>query len=140
LLVCNAGGATTEVALFEISGPSPIDPCLKEVGPVTGVSNGSVNIDHAFQKLVQKKLDLYRSEEDATLDIYGNDSPISYHQDFAMRLARSKAFQSTKHNYGTEVGDVPEYGILLQNLGLGIRPDFCQPALRIDKGRMLISR
>lgn len=139
LLVCNAGGATTEVVLLEVSDINHIYPCLKEVAPVTGVSNGSVSIDLAFQKLVQRKLDLYRSE-DPTLDIYGNDSQILNHQGFAMRLARSKAFQLVKHNFGTEAEDVTEYGIALHNLDLGITRDFCQPALRIDKGRMIFSR
>jgi hypothetical protein len=92
LLVCNAGGATTEVGLFELSNSDPLHPCLKEVAPDIGVSNGCVNIDHAFQKLVQRKLDLCRIE-DPTSDLYASDSQIINHQDFAMKLARSKSFQ-----------------------------------------------
>lgn len=129
LIVCNASGATTEVGLFELFDSNPMHPRLRQVNAVTGVGNGSITIDQEFQKLVQQKLDLY-----------GSDTQIANHQDFSIKLAQSKVFQSIKHRFGTTDGDISEYEITLHNLSLGITRDFCQPALRIDKGRMIFSR
>lgn len=56
LLVCDAGGGTTDVALLEQTSPQAERPELRELINVPGIDVGSTNIDLAFEKLVESRL------------------------------------------------------------------------------------
>lgn len=56
LLVCDAGGGTTDVALLEQTSLQGGMPELRELTNVPGIDVGSTNIDLAFEKLVESRL------------------------------------------------------------------------------------
>ncbi|KAK4223934.1 hypothetical protein QBC38DRAFT_486593 [Podospora fimiseda] len=55
ILVCDAGGGTTDLALLEQHGENGFCD-LREIAPVQGRDIGSTNIDLAFAALVKKRL------------------------------------------------------------------------------------
>lgn len=128
LLVCDAGGGTTDLGLLEVVDSDPNLPSLKQVNAVKGVGIGSTMIDRAFQQLVQKRLNNHP------------DAQITLPPNLALKLARSTAFRAVKHNFGTELGDQHEYKLALYILGLNISQDYTHPGLRIERGRMIFSR
>ncbi|TGO81410.1 hypothetical protein BPOR_1167g00020 [Botrytis porri] len=91
ILICDAGGGTTDLGLVKVADPSPERPALKQVAKVKGVGTGSTVIDRAFERLVPNRLDAYP-------DIELPDNP-------AHKLARSSSFQSIQHNFGTTSGN-----------------------------------
>jgi hypothetical protein len=105
---------------------NPEQPALKQVAAVKGVGIGSTMIDRAFEILVQKRLDAQI------------DQPLP--DDLAHKLARGSSFQSIKHNFGTRAATQAAYKLPLDRLGLGISPNFSQPGLRIEAGKMQFSR
>jgi hypothetical protein len=128
ILVCDAGGGTTDLGLLEVIDSNPNLPSLKQVAAVKGVGIGSTMIDRAFQNAVQRRL---------------NNNPDALSilpQNLALKLARGPAFRAVKHNFGTGLGDQPEYRFSLHTLGLGITQDYNHPGLRVERGRMVFSR
>jgi hypothetical protein len=128
LLVCDAGGGTTDLGLIEVVDSDPHLPSLKQVNAVKGVGIGSTMIDRAFQQLVQRRLDNHP------------DAQVALPRNLAFKLSRSTTFRSIKHKFGTESGDHPEYKVALDRLGLGISQEFSHPGVRIERGRMIFSR
>jgi hypothetical protein len=128
LLVCDAGGGTTDLGLIEVVDSDPHLSSLKQVNAVKGVGIGSTMIDRAFQQLVQRRLDNHP------------DAQVVLPRNLAFKLSRSTAFRSIKHKFGTGSGDQPEYKLALDRLGLGINQEFSHPGLRVERGRMIFSR
>ena len=128
LLVCDAGGGTTDLGLIEVVDSDPNLPSLKQVNAVKGVGIGSTMIDRAFQQLVQRRLD------------NNPDAQIVLPRNLAFKLSRSTAFRSIKHNFGTASGDHPEFKLALDRLGLGISREYSHPGVRIEQGRMIFSK
>ncbi|TGO27007.1 hypothetical protein BPAE_0049g00340 [Botrytis paeoniae] len=126
ILICDAGGGTTDLGLVEVADPNPQRPALKQVAEVKGVGIGSTMIDRAFERLVQNRLDAYPD--------------IELPDNLAHKLARGSSFQSIKHNFGTTSGNHAVYILRLDKLGIGIDKDLTHPGLRIEKGRMQFSR
>ncbi|KAL9117810.1 MAG: hypothetical protein Q9187_005647 [Circinaria calcarea] len=56
MLVCDAGGGTTDVAILENTGSDGGQPALEELAVVEGTNIGSTNIDLAFKRLVEERL------------------------------------------------------------------------------------
>ena len=56
MLVCDAGGGTTDVAILESVGDLDGVPELKELVVVEGQDIGSTNIDLAFERMVEERL------------------------------------------------------------------------------------
>jgi hypothetical protein len=129
ILVCDAGGGTTDLGLLEVVDANPRLPCLKQVAAVKGVGIGSTIIDRAFQHLVQRRLN------------NNPDVQSTLPRNIALKLARSNAFRAVKHNFGTGL-DQPEYRFALDRLGLrtNINQDFNHPGLRVERGRMIFSK
>lgn len=127
LLVCDAGGGTTDLGLIEVFDPDPEKAALKQVAAVKGVGIGSTMIDRAFERLVQKRID---SQPDAD----------SLPDELAHKLARGTSFLSIKHNFGTRAATQQIYKLPLDRLGLGISPDFEHAGLRIEEGKMQFTK
>jgi len=128
ILVCDAGGGTTDLGLLEVIDSDPNLPSLKQVAAVKGVGIGSTMIDRAFQNAVQKRLN------------NNPDAQNALPHNLALKLARSTAFRAVKHNFGTGLGDQPEYKFALHTLGLGVSQDLNHPGLRIERGRIIFTR
>ncbi|TEY43471.1 hypothetical protein BOTCAL_0369g00010 [Botryotinia calthae] len=95
IVVCDAGGATTDVAVMEYRSTSHSEiPELRELVPVDGINVGSTNIDVAFQDLVERRL-----------------APHDFHEDTAWSMMHHPEFQQWKHSFGFETDSVPVFKI-----------------------------
>lgn len=126
ILICDAGGGTTDLGLIEVHDANPKQPLLKQVAAVKGVGVGSTMIDRAFEALVQRKLNAH---PDAMLP-----------KELAHKIARGASFQSIKHNFGTRAATQEVYKLALDRLGLGISPQFEHLGLDITSGKMQFLR
>jgi hypothetical protein len=126
ILICDAGGGTTDLGLIEVHDANPKQPILKQVAAVKGIGIGSTMIDRAFEALIQKKLDAH---------------PNAYlPRELAHKLARGSSFQSIKHNFGTRAATQEVYKLALDRLGLGISPQFEHAGLGIESGKMVFQK
>ncbi|KAI4241365.1 MAG: hypothetical protein LQ352_007465 [Teloschistes flavicans] len=98
ILVCDAGGGTTDAAILEVVGHHHTTPQLKQCGPDFGKPVGSVNIDNAFAALVQKRLE---KAESSMASIAGG-SP-EWAQKTAWQMSQDR-FQYHKCAFGTAEG------------------------------------
>ncbi|TVY89880.1 hypothetical protein LAWI1_G005493 [Lachnellula willkommii] len=126
ILICDAGGGTTDLGLIQVHDANPKQPLLKQVAAVKGVGVGSTMIDRAFEALVQRKLNAH---PDAMLP-----------KELAHKIARGSSFQSIKHNFGTRAATQEVYKLALDRLGLGISPQFEHLGLGITSGKMQFLR
>jgi len=126
ILICDAGGGTTDLGLIEVHDANPKLPLLKQVAAVKGIGIGSTMIDRAFEAFVQWKLDAH---PDAMLP-----------KELAHKIARGTSFQSIKHNFGTRAATQEVYKLALDRLGLGISPQFEHTGLKISSGKMQFLR
>ncbi|TVY50244.1 hypothetical protein LCER1_G008257 [Lachnellula cervina] len=126
ILICDAGGGTTDLGLIEVHDANPKQPLLKQVAAVKGVGVGSTMIDRAFEALVQRKLNAH---PDAMLP-----------KELAHKIAKGASFQSIKHNFGTRAATQEVYKLALDRLGLGISPQFEHLGLDITSGKMQFLR
>ncbi|KAK4161397.1 hypothetical protein QBC43DRAFT_323944 [Cladorrhinum sp. PSN259] len=86
ILVCDAGGGTTDLALLEQHGDEDVSD-LHEISIVQGKDIGSTNIDLAFFSLVTKRL----AKAAGKLEFDKNAAAIMMHSD---------EFQIWKHEFG----------------------------------------
>ncbi|KAK3995245.1 hypothetical protein QBC44DRAFT_284471 [Cladorrhinum sp. PSN332] len=86
ILVCDAGGGTTDLALLEQYGDEDVSD-LREISIVQGKDIGSTNIDLAFLSLVTKRL----AKAAGKLTFDKNAATIMMHSD---------EFQTWKHEFG----------------------------------------
>ncbi|TAQ90476.1 hypothetical protein B7494_g1204 [Chlorociboria aeruginascens] len=141
ILICDAGGGTTDLGLIEVTSPDHLAPLLKQVAAVRGVGIGSTMIDRGFELLVQRRLDSFPySPHPLSLSI--GIGPEYHHlpEDFAHKLARGSSFLSIKHNFGTRAATQMVYKLPLDRLGLGIPPDYEHRGLKIEGGKMLFAK
>lgn len=127
LLVCDAGGGTTDLGLFQVK--QTVNPLsLSQIHPVQGAGIGSTMIDTAFVSLVKARLE-------RALDA-------------AQRLPRSLpqilvddiAFRTAKHSFGTRSGNHAEYYIPTRAREDVIPGSFSDARLGIVEGRMKFTR
>ena len=57
VLVCDAGGGTTDLACLEVVGVDDGQPELRELTVVDGQNIGATNVDVAFEKMVEERLE-----------------------------------------------------------------------------------
>ncbi|KAF8866590.1 hypothetical protein BDZ45DRAFT_578820 [Acephala macrosclerotiorum] len=86
MLVCDAGGGTTDLSIMQIAGNSEHGPELDELLPVVGYNFGSTNIDESFCTLVEERLQ-------------GTD--LELEENTAWTMMHSTRFQTWKHAFGS---------------------------------------
>lgn len=86
MLVCDAGGGTTDLAVLQKFGDSEEGTQLKELIPVAGYNFGSTNIDESFCTLVEKRL---------------HGSGLELKDNTAWTMMHSADFQKWKLAFGT---------------------------------------
>lgn len=130
ILVCDAGGGTTDAALLEAVTSSHDDLQVKQFGPDFGKPVGSVNIDRAFVKIVKERL----QKAEKVVPSLSDDNPDWAHQT-AWEMAQG-AFQYHKCAFGTIEGTHEKFKIKIPDFGTNRN----LPAAFIEKKHMLFTR
>ncbi|KUJ22737.1 uncharacterized protein LY89DRAFT_714475 [Mollisia scopiformis] len=87
MLVCDAGGGTTDLAILQKEGDDDDGTQLKELLPVAGYNFGSTNIDESFCALVEQRLQ--------------GAEGLELKENTAWTMMHSAEFQSWKRVFGT---------------------------------------
>ncbi|KAF8536552.1 hypothetical protein BDD12DRAFT_889846 [Trichophaea hybrida] len=122
LMVCDAGGGTSDVSILKVTSSDEEVPKLEQLITVEGSAIGSVQIDEAFAQLVQTRLDLIQS-------------PLIPHD--AAHTMMTGAFQSIKLTLGTPEGDLLPSSLITVP---GLVASSTYPEAGIERGQMKFSR
>jgi hypothetical protein len=120
LLVCDAGGGTTDLSVMRVSGTERGVPSLKQLDVVNGRNIGSAQIDQAFEDMVLSRLDQANKQIPLGIDI----------EDAAWTMMKSAQYQDAKCDYGSPADvnfpvNIPELNTAYSN-----------PQFAIQNGRM----
>jgi hypothetical protein len=127
LLVCDAGGGTTDLGLFQVN--QIVNPLsLIQVHQVQGVGIGSTMIDNGFMALVRSRLQK------------APDVAQYLPRHLPKLLVDDIAFRTAKHSFGSRVGDHAEYYIPTVPREDAIPGSFSDHRLGIIEGRMKFTR
>ncbi|KAF1954189.1 hypothetical protein CC80DRAFT_129843 [Byssothecium circinans] len=107
LLVCDAGGGTTDLSVLRINAPSGNTQgiSLQQLDVVFGETIGSAAIDYEFEKLAAARLELANSTVPLGID----------YEDAAWEMMKSRDFQAVKCEYGSP-DDTPLFSIAIPKL------------------------
>lgn len=125
LLICDAGGGTTDLCLLEMRLDDKNMPIFEELAPTDGEDVGSTNIDDSFAAFIERRI-----ASDPSLNALIEDI-----DKVAEDMASSQAFQKIKGLFGT-----PESRMTSRINCPGIPREYCNPAISIENGKMLITR
>ncbi|PSN75303.1 hypothetical protein BS50DRAFT_567996 [Corynespora cassiicola Philippines] len=100
LLVCDAGGGTTDLSVLKVTGTVNQAITLQQLDVVFGETIGSAAIDYEFEKLVTARLEM--AHERSPLPIEPADA--------AWEMMKSRDFQAVKCEYGSP-DDTPLFSI-----------------------------
>ncbi|KAE8828155.1 hypothetical protein PTNB85_07340 [Pyrenophora teres f. teres] len=127
LLVCDAGGGTTDLSVLKVTGTVNQSIDLKQMDVVFGETIGSAAIDYEFERLVH-----YRLEQANNTNLL----PVDAH-DAAWEMMKSSDFQAIKCEYGAP-DDTPLFSIGIPRVPQTYNnPD---PEIRIRNGEMTFER
>ncbi|KAL8831954.1 MAG: hypothetical protein Q9170_005080, partial [Blastenia crenularia] len=130
ILVCDAGGGTTDAALLEASGQGHKIPQLKQWGPDFGKPVGSVKIDKAFAAFVQKRLE----KAESSMPSIADDDP-DWAEKTAWQMSQDR-FQRHKCAFGTTEGTHEKFRMKIPDFPTNRNfPDAC-----IETKHMTITR
>lgn len=126
ILVCDAGGGTTDVNILRITSGRHEPVALEPLSWVEGRPIGSIAIDTDFHKLVVQRLNLIRDQL--------RDDPITV----ADKMARERGlFERYKCNFGGALSNVmPTLPLRVPGLPDGMN----LPEARIENSSMMFSR
>ena len=125
LLVCDAGGGTTDLSVLEVSNTSTSTLSLKQLDVVFGATIGSAAIDYDFEAFARSRLEL------ANLT-----SPLSMSpEEVAWQMMKSRDFQNTKCEHGGP-DDAPVFSVPIPKLD----PTYVNHTIRIEYGEMKFTR
>jgi hypothetical protein len=126
LLVCDAGGETTHLALFKVQQANPL--MLFQMHCVQGIGIGGRRIDLAFVALVKQRL------------LKAPDASVRLPRDLPKMLAADVAFETSKRSFGCRSTNHLEFCIPhIPREGL-IPTNFNDSRLSIKNGRMIFSK
>jgi len=121
VLVCDAGGGTTDLSILRITGVHSGYISLKQLDVVTGKNIGSVAIDRQFEDRVAAKL------QEATSMFKLRIDPI----EVAWQMVKSREYQNAKCDYGS-----PDMTPIFTVPIPGINPNFSHERFKIANGAM----
>jgi hypothetical protein len=127
LLVCDAGGGTTDLSVLRVTGTANQAVSLQQLDVVFGETIGSAAIDYEFEQLVMQRLALSHATNPLPID------PA----DAAWEMMKSRDFQAVKCEYGAP-DDTPLFSI-----GIPRAPQTynnSDPEVRIRNGEMSFAR
>jgi hypothetical protein len=127
LLVCDAGGGTTDLSVLRVTNTVNQAIMLQQLDVVFGETIGSAAIDYEFEKLVTARL--LRAHSTSPLPIESSDA--------AWEMTKSRDFQAVKCEYGSP-DDTPLFSIVIPKVPLTYsNPD---PEVNIRNGEMMFAR
>lgn len=127
VLVCDAGGGTTDLSVLKVTGTVNQAIDLQQLDVVFGETIGSAAIDYEFEKLVMQRLTIANTTNPLSVD------PA----DTAWAMMKSRDFQAVKCEYGAP-DDTPLFSI-----GIPQVPHTYSnydPEVRIRNGEMTFDR
>ena len=128
LVVCDAGGGTTDLSALKVTdgaaGALSLKQ-LKQLETVSGENVGSAAIDYGFELLARARLTEARSL--VGLEVDGENA--------AWAMAKSLDFQNTKCEHGAP-DETPTFSIAVP----GLPPDYCDADSGIEHREMLFRR
>jgi hypothetical protein len=125
LLVCDAGGGTTDLSVLRVAQVEKESVMLEQLDVVFGETIGSAAIDYEFEKLVHARLEEAHKVEEL---------PISP-EDAAWEMMKSRDFQSVKCEYGSP-DDTPLFSIGIPR----VPPSYNNPNCKIKNGEITFAR
>ncbi|PMD51256.1 uncharacterized protein K444DRAFT_601543 [Hyaloscypha bicolor E] len=121
MLVCDAGGATTDFALLEQISDNEENPKLQELATIPGIDVGSTNIDLAFEELVDSRL---------------RAGGVQVAENTAWTMMHSPEFQEWKCSFGDPSNNaVPKFLVPVPQLHESVS----NRAAGIERGEMAFS-
>lgn len=127
LLVCDAGGGTTDLSVLKVTGTTSQATSLQQLDVVFGETIGSAAIDYEFERIVMQRLILAHTTAPLPID------PA----DAAWEMMKSRDFQAVKCEYGAP-DDTPLFSIAIPYVPYTYsNPD---PEVRIRHGEMMFER
>jgi hypothetical protein len=127
LLVCDAGGGTTDLSVLRVTNTVSQAINLQQLDVVFGETIGSAAIDYEFEQLVTQRLTLAHAT---------NPFPIDP-GDAAWEMMKSRDFQSIKCEFGA-ADDTPLFSIGIPRVPHGYNNS--DPDVRIRNGEMTFER
>ncbi|KAL8708980.1 MAG: hypothetical protein Q9220_006188 [cf. Caloplaca sp. 1 TL-2023] len=125
LLVCDAGGGTTDLSVLAVSDTQTNALSLKQLDVVFGATIGSAAIDYDFESYARSRLQL------AHLSSPLPTSP----EEIAWEMMKSRDFQNTKCEHGG-LDDSPVFSVPIPKLG----PAYVNRNVGIEYGEMKFTR
>ena len=125
LLVCDAGGGTTDISVLSVEDTSNGLLKLKQEDVVQGEATGSISIDYGFRELVVNRLREANESTPLGIDIV----------DTAWEMMKSQEFQNLKCGLGSP--DEPPKSFMPS---LSIDRNYCDIMSQIENGAMYITR
>lgn len=127
LLVCDAGGGTTDLSVLRVTGTVNQAIDLQQMDVVFGETIGSAAIDYEFERLVMQRLILAHSTNPLPVD------PA----DAGWEMMKSRDFQAVKCEYGAP-DDTPLFSISIPRVPHTYNNS--DPEVRIRNGEMTFER
>jgi hypothetical protein len=127
LLVCDAGGGTTDLSVLRVTGTVNQAVNLQQLDVVFGETIGSAAIDYEFEQLVMQRLTLAHATKPLPID------PA----DAAWEMMKSRDFQAVKCEYGAP-DDTPLFSIGIPRVPQTYNNS--DPEVRIRNGEMSFAR
>ncbi|KAL8953632.1 MAG: hypothetical protein Q9222_000518 [Ikaeria aurantiellina] len=125
LLVCDAGGGTTDLSVLAVSDTQTTALSLKQLDVVFGATIGSAAIDYDFESYARSRLQLAHL-----------DSPLPMSpEEIAWEMMKSRDFQNTKCEHGG-LDDSPMFSVPIPRLD----PAYVNLKVGIEYGEMKFTR
>lgn len=118
LLVCDAGGGTTDLSVMRVSGLQRDLPVLKQLDVVKGRNIGSAQIDEAFEDMALSRLQQANQQRPLGIDL----------EDAAWMMMKSAQYQDAKCCYGSS--DDNDFSVLIP----GLDPSYYNERFGITSG------
>jgi hypothetical protein len=125
LLVCDAGGGTTDLSVLRVTNTYGQSISLEQLDVVFGETIGSAAIDFGFQKLVRARLEAANGSAELPISI----------DDACWEMMKSRDFQAVKCEHGSP-DDTPFFSIAISKLP----PSYNNPEHNIKDGEMKFAR
>lgn len=129
LLVCDAGGGTTDLSVLRITSNANQSIMLQQLDVVFGETIGSAAIDYEFELLVRQRLTLAHQTQPLPVGTEPDDA--------AWEMMKSRDFQSVKCEYGSP-DDTPRFSIAIPRVPHTYSN--ADPEIRIKNGEMMFDR
>jgi hypothetical protein len=129
VLMCDAGGGTTDLSILRVTGAQRGVPALQQLLVVKGQTIGSTQIDDAFEDLVLEKL----KQTDAIHPLESLQGRPLDQSEAAWLMAKSAQFQDAKCYFGSP--DDTDFSVTIPNL-----PDtYENQQYSIQDGKILVT-